>query len=56
MAYIMATLNNVLVTGMFCYLAIHFEKWWIILFSIIGFIEVKRAKNKRGIDKNNDSV
>ena len=55
MAYIMAMLNNVLITCVFGYLAIHFDKWWIILFSVVGFMTVERTySNKKDGNQNGD--
>ena len=54
MAYIMAMLNNVLITCVFGYLAIHFDKWWIVLFSVVGFMTVQKTSSNK--ENDNDSL
>lgn len=50
MAYVMTMLNNVLITCVFGYLAIHFDKWWIVLFLVVGFMTIERtySNNENG--------
>lgn len=45
---------NIVVTAIFAKLAIHFDKWWIILFGLLAMASYKADKPAK--EKTNDEV
>ena len=44
--------HNVLIVGGFIILAIHFNHWWIVLFSLLFFANKYEEKNKNNKEDN----
>lgn len=49
-AYLIGTIYNLVNIGLFIALAIHFEKWYLVLISIL-FFKGYEIKTKNGEDK-----
>ena len=43
---IVVVLGNVAIVGVFAFLAIHFNKWWIVLFSILLMMGYKMSDDE----------
>lgn len=44
--YFWVAIENILITAIFAIIAIYFEHWWIILFSVLGWTTIKRQTEK----------
>lgn len=54
MAYLAMALVDIAVMCVFGFLAFHFNKWWIVLFSIFYFVTAKESRNKKDEEDIND--
>ena len=51
MAYIAYIIRNIATIICFTYLAVHFNHWWIILFSALFMVDIRQRGGKENKDE-----
>lgn len=47
MGLIITVIYNIVIVGIFAKIAMHFEKWWIVLFSLLAMGSCKGSGNRK---------
>lgn len=50
---------NMFTCTCFTYLAVHFEKWWIVLFALLGYASLRaehKAETKKQMENDEDDL
>lgn len=56
MGFAFTVIYNIVIVGIFAKMAMHFGKWWIILFSLLAMGSYKESGNKNDETRKEDET